>query len=161
MTKKATQKQTKAELIEALMLAFRQDQNRTQAFDETAAHRLGINITDLRCLDIVQQHRRITAGGLADAAHLTTGAVTAVLDRLERIGYARRVRDDADRRRVMVELTPEFERAAWEIWGPVGQEFQAVLERYTAEELGVVLDMLRRGAEVHDRIHARLKAEAD
>jgi DNA-binding MarR family transcriptional regulator len=161
MMKKSPHKQTKAELIEALMLAIRQDQNRAQAFDETAARRLGVNITDLRCLDIVQQHGRIAAGELAEAAHLTTGAVTAVLDRLERIGYARRVRDPADRRRVMVELTPEFERLAWEIWGPVAEAAQAALERYTAEEIAVMLDMLRRGGEVHDRIHARLKADAD
>ena len=49
---------------------------------------------------------------LAAEAGLTTGAVTAVIDRLERAGYARRVRDDEDRRRVKVEVTPKLEQLA-------------------------------------------------
>jgi DNA-binding MarR family transcriptional regulator len=152
-------RQTKAQLMDEVGLAFRQDQNRGQAFDELAAQRLGINLTDLRCIDIIEQHGGLTAGELASAAHLTTGAVTAVLDRLERAGYARRVRDETDRRRVRVELTEKAGEAAREVYGPLGAGFHAVLDRYTVEELRMVLDLLHRAAEVHARSLARLKAD--
>lgn len=155
----AEKRRTKAELIGEVGLAFRQEQNRGQAFDELAAERLGINLTDLRCIDIVEQHGGLTAGELAEAAHLTTGAVTAVLDRLERAGYARRVRDEADRRRVRVELTAKAAKAAGEIYGPLGEGFYAVLDRYTADELRMVLDLLHRAAEVQARSLERLQSD--
>jgi DNA-binding MarR family transcriptional regulator len=151
-------RRNKAELIGELALAFRQDQNRGQAFDELVAERLGINLTDLRCIDIVEQHGGITAGELAEAAHLTTGAVTAVLDRLERAGYAQRVRDQTDRRRVRVELTESAQQAAGALYGPLAEGFNALMDRYTADQLEIVLDLLRRGAEVHARSFERLKS---
>ena len=67
---------------------------------------LGLNRTDTRCLDIIERLDGVSAGRLASEAGLSTGAVTTVLDRLERAGYARRVPDPGDRRRVLVELTP-------------------------------------------------------
>jgi DNA-binding MarR family transcriptional regulator len=144
-------RQTKAELVDELGMAFRVAQNRSQALDELVAQRLGVNLTDLRCLDIVEQQGRITAGRLAELAGLTTGAVTAVLDRLEQLGYARRVRDTNDRRRVLVELTERAQRATWEIYGPLKAEWDRLLARYTVEELRLFLDMLDRGEEVGRR----------
>jgi DNA-binding MarR family transcriptional regulator len=156
MTKK---RQTKAELMAALGQAFRESQNRAQAFDELAAERLGINLTDLRCMDLIEQHGGLTAGELAEAAHLTTGAVTAVLDRLERAGYARRVRDRVDRRRVRAHLTAKAEEAAGAIWGPIAEESPSLLDRYTTEEISLVLDVMRRSAEFQDRHIERLKSQ--
>ena len=59
----------------------------------------------------------MTAGELDRESELSTGAITTLLDRLERAGYVRRVRDDVDRRRILVELTDEARHRAWEIWG--------------------------------------------
>jgi hypothetical protein len=75
-------------------------------FDEVAYEKLGINRTDGRCLDIVENQGPLTAGELAELSGLTTAAVTSVLDRLEQAGYARRVRSEPGQRQVMVELTP-------------------------------------------------------
>ncbi|MEI4878545.1 MarR family transcriptional regulator, partial [Klebsiella pneumoniae] len=78
----------------------------------------------------------LTAGELATEAGLTAGAVTGVIDRLEKVGYARRVPDRADRRRVWVEVTPAFYRSAEQIWGPVAAEWHATLsKRFTIDEL--------------------------
>ena len=140
--------ETKAQLIEELGDAVRRSQTRSQVVDELAAERLGINLTDLRCL---QRLGGVTAGELAQEAGLTTGAVTAVIDRLERAGYARRSRDDADRRRVRIELTPKAERRVWSIYGPMNDDWVALLDRYTAEELRLMLDMMNRGEEVGRR----------
>jgi DNA-binding MarR family transcriptional regulator len=143
-----TPKKTKAQLIEELGDVFRRAQNRTQVVDELAAERLGINLTDLRCLDIVQRLGGVTAGRLATESGLTTGAVTSVVDRLERAGYARRIHDETDRRRVRIELTPKAERAAAEIYGPVHEHWVALLDSYTADELRLVLDMMNRGEKI-------------
>ena len=81
---------SRAELLAEVARELRGYQSALDAFDEAVAERLGINRTDLRCLDLLSQHKRLTAGALARASGLTTGAVTFVLDRLERRGLVRR-----------------------------------------------------------------------
>src|SRR5215203_7135878 len=110
---------TKKPLIEELIREFRVSGNQDSAFDGLAAERLGVNRTDLHCLNIIENSGGLTAGQLAAEAGLTTGAVTGVIDRLERAGYARRTQDRADRRRVKVEVTPAFYRRAERIWAPM------------------------------------------
>src|SRR5919197_439372 len=96
---------------------LRRNQVLTQMLDEAAASHLGINSTDGRALDVIDQHGRITAGELARELRLSTGAVTALLDRLERAGYARRVPDEGDRRRVLIEVTPVVHDLSRQIYG--------------------------------------------
>ncbi|HET6944684.1 MAG TPA: MarR family transcriptional regulator, partial [Gaiellaceae bacterium] len=69
---------------------IRRNQVLTQMLDEAAAAYLGINSTDARAVDVIDQHGRITAGELARELRLSTGAVTTLVDRLERAGLARR-----------------------------------------------------------------------
>jgi DNA-binding MarR family transcriptional regulator len=130
----------------------RASQRATDVVDELMCQLLGINRTDARCLDILDQHGSMSAGDLAEASRLSTGAITAVIDRLERAGMARRVPDPKDRRRVLVEPTPEAYAAALELmvepmialWRPIG-------ERYTDEELRLFIDFTRRGREIQER----------
>lgn len=131
------------ELIAALGLESRRYQNAQDLFDDIAVARLGINRTDGRCLDIVEQHGRMTAGELARESGLSSGALTTLLDRLERRGYVRRVRDTADRRRIFIELTDLARGRAWEIWGPIGEAVPALFEAYTDAELEMILRFLR------------------
>jgi DNA-binding MarR family transcriptional regulator len=133
---------TKRELMEALLWEVRAGQTAVDTMDDAAAKALGINRTDGRCLDIIDREGPLTAGRLAERAGLTTAAVTTVLDRLERAGYARRVRDDADRRRVLVEVTQHMRDRAAEIWG-VHEQATNPFERYTKEELELLLDFHR------------------
>lgn len=131
------------ELIGDLITRFRVATNRDAAFDKLAAARLGVSVTDLGCLNIVESRHGMTAGELATESGLTTGAVTAVIDRLERAGYARRVRDERDRRKVLVEVTPAFYDAARAIWGPVAADWQRALdERFSAAELATIVAFL-------------------
>jgi DNA-binding MarR family transcriptional regulator len=97
----------KRHVFEELIDEIRRSQNATDRFDQAVADALGMNRTDMRCIDVLQREGPVTAGRLAEATGLTTGAMTTALDRLERAGYARRTRDAADRRRVVVELTPK------------------------------------------------------
>jgi DNA-binding MarR family transcriptional regulator len=151
----------KEKLIAELLEQFRISGTQDNAFDNVAADRLGVNRTDLACLDVITRVGPVTAGEVAAAAGLTTGAVTAVVDRLERAGYARRVRDDADRRRVMIEATPAFFRRAESIWRPIGADWQRMIRRYTAKELALMLEMMRAGNEIEARHIERIRAESD
>jgi DNA-binding MarR family transcriptional regulator len=150
-------RQSKNWLIDELGRQFRLNGNQEHAFDNLAAERLGVNRTDLNCLDIIQRVGSLTAGELATQSGLTTGAVTAVVDRLERAGYVRRVRDDEDRRRVMVEVTPEFQQLAWEIWGPMKDDWDALMRRHTNDELEFLLGFMRESTEVGLRNIERLR----
>jgi DNA-binding MarR family transcriptional regulator len=136
---------TKTELAEAIGEQFRINQNRSDVFDEIAGEKLGLNRTDQRCLDIISRLERTTAGELAREAGLTTGGVTAVVDRLEALGYARRVRDPDDRRKVMIEVTPEFWNRAMEFWGPLKEAWEAQSKTFTREELEFLLRFLTEG----------------
>ncbi len=131
------------DLVAALGLESRRYQNAQDAFDDVAVARLGINRTDGRCLDILDQHERMTAGELARESGLSSGAVTTLLDRLERRGYVRRVRDTADRRRIFIELTDEARGRAWEIWGPIAESVTALFDGYSDAELETILRFLR------------------
>src|ERR671930_226869 len=99
-------RESKKELIWQVIHLARAHQAANDAFDEVAFEKLGINRTNGRCLDIIENQGPMTAGRLAQLSGLTTAAVTAVLDRLERAGYARRRRDESHRRQVNLELTP-------------------------------------------------------
>jgi DNA-binding MarR family transcriptional regulator len=147
----------KSELIDELVREFRTSGNQDDAFDNLAAQRLGVNETDLRCLNIVENAGGITAGKLAELAGLTTGAVTGVIDRLEHRGFARRVQDPEDRRRVRVEVTRAFYGRADKIWGPVRADWGRALARFSNEELELITQFLRASNEVGRRHLDRLR----
>jgi hypothetical protein len=105
------------------------------ATHEAVADRLGINPTDLRCLDLATLEPGLTPTRLAELAGLTTGAITGVLDRLERAGFVRREADPDDRRRLRVQLVSGR-------LGEVGDYYKPLIAR--AAEVSVVLDPAAR-----------------
>jgi DNA-binding MarR family transcriptional regulator len=130
----------------------RASQRATDVVDELVCQLLGINRTDARCLDILDQHGSMSAGDLAQESRLTTGAITAVIDRLERAGYARRVPDPADRRRVLVELTPKAYEASTELMvEPMTALYTPIAERYSEADLRLILDFTRESRELQER----------
>ncbi len=135
-------------------------QNITDAIDQAVSEMFAVNRTDARCMDVIERHGRITAGDLAREAGLSTGAVTALIDRLERNGVVRRVADPNDRRKVLVELTPEAQKRSWEIFGPMAAEAERLLGSYSGDELKVILDFLRRGREISSEHLARVREQA-
>jgi DNA-binding MarR family transcriptional regulator len=136
----------------------RAHQAANDAFDEVAYAKLGINRTDGRCLDIIENQGPLTAGRLAQLSGLTTAAVTGVLDRLERAGYARRVRGSEDRRQVNVELTPLMGERGGAIWGPLGRDALAEFGHMSVDELNSVMEFFRRGRALNERHLERVRA---
>lgn len=147
------------ELIDELSAAVPELQAATEAVDDAVALRMGINRTDLRCLDIVYRHGPLTAGQLAEETALTPGAITAALDRLERSGYARRLRDDADRRRVVVETTERTRDMVAKFYEPIAREGRdRLFSRLSIAELTVIRDYLRMGRELQHEHAAHIAA---
>ena len=108
-------------------------------FAAAVAERAGISGSDMDCMDFLNLEGRMTAGRLAELTGLTTGAITGVVDRLEKAGFVRRERDDSDRRKVFIAPVPE---RMWEI-GHFYQLMQRAMEKqaagYTDAELGLLL----------------------
>lgn len=144
--------------IDVVLLEFRTSGNLDNAFDTLAARRLGVNLTDLHCLNILESRSGLTAGQLAREAGLTSGAVTGVIDRLERAGYVRRAADPGDRRKVKVEVTADFYARADEIWSPLKRDWDELLaRRFTTEQLTDAVAFLRATNDLARRHLERLR----
>jgi DNA-binding Lrp family transcriptional regulator len=139
----------RAHLAAAFGAAIRRTGSLMQLMGQAAADRIGINATDLNCLNILSFSGQMTAGQLAKATGLTTASITGVIDRLEEAGYVRRERDTADRRRVVIRLVPE--RAVSDIatvFLPMVRAWQNMAERYSDEELRLIVEFYGQMEEV-------------
>jgi DNA-binding MarR family transcriptional regulator len=110
------------------------------------AQRLGLNVTDLLSFACVLKagENLLTAGDLAEHAHVTTGAVTGILNRLERAGYVTRVPDPTDRRRVRVAALPDAVARVVALYQPYYDRLDAVFAGYSADEIAVLHDWFSR-----------------
>ncbi|GAA3232407.1 MarR family transcriptional regulator [Actinocorallia longicatena] len=108
-----------------------------------AAAKVGLNATDTQCIDLLTMAGPLTPGQLAQAMSLTSGgAITALIDRLERAGFVRRVPDPSDRRRVLVEPVADQVEQFSEYFRPVADAAWERLEKYTDEERRVLIRFL-------------------
>ena len=133
---------------------------RTAAYDEALADRLGLNPTDLRCLELVIAHPGITAGRLAESADLTTGAVTGVVDRLERAGFVRRQPDPADRRSVTIAPVEDRLGEYLAAVTPLARAIEAILEEVPQASRPAVVNFLDAAVLAVSGETARLRARA-
>jgi len=125
---------------------------RTILFHQAIANLAGVSITDLKCLDYVHRGGDVTAGDLARMTGLTTGAITAALDRLEKAGLARRERSEVDRRKVYIRLceSPRGARIA-PFYEALGQEASRMISHYSMRELETIKDFCERCIEMMRR----------
>ncbi|HEY2054185.1 MAG TPA: MarR family transcriptional regulator [Solirubrobacterales bacterium] len=142
---------TKTELIGELFAAVRANQLATDKMDETAARGMGVNRTDGRALDIVERLGPVTAGKLSCDAGLTSGAVTAVIDRLVEKGYVRRVADPDDRRRVLIEKTDKLDEVSKRFYGPLAERSLPLIDKFSNAELEAIVRFLKMGTDIVER----------
>jgi DNA-binding MarR family transcriptional regulator len=146
----AMSKERQQALLQMVRLT-RLQQIASDKMDDAFSRVTGINLTDGRCIDLLDVHDGLTAGELAEAASLSPGAVTTVLDRLERMELVTRKRDAADRRRVLVELTPKARELAFEVYGPVAAYARDYIEELTDEDIQTISRFLEMAIEVNER----------
>lgn len=114
----------------------------TVLFHHAVAEQLGLNATDTRCLDLLAEEGRVTAGRLAELTGLTTGAITAVVDRLEGAGLVRRVPNPNDRRSVLLEPIAGRAGEIAPLFAALENAMRAILACYRTDELTLILDVL-------------------
>ncbi|HTX28274.1 MAG TPA: MarR family transcriptional regulator [Streptosporangiaceae bacterium] len=149
------------QLEEEFLLAVRRAGSIMQLLGQVSADRIGINATDLNCLNIVALTGHMTAGELARNTALSTASITGVLDRLEEGGFVRRVRDPHDRRRVIVELGGGAGlREVGATFAPVVKAWRATAATYSDDELRLLLEFQARLEEIIRGQLARLRGDA-
>jgi DNA-binding MarR family transcriptional regulator len=125
------------------------------------AERAGVHPTDFEALDALDWTGPITAGELARRIGVTSGAVTGVIDRLERGGWVRRTSDPGDRRRVVVEILPgpaERIEQMLVVFRPLIDEMATINDDFDDDQLQTVLEWLRRANDAAERSTARMRA---
>jgi len=145
------------QLEAALNTAMRDASGQGVLYSQSVAGRLGMNSTDLECLDHILRGP-VTAGRLAELTGLTTGAITGVIDRLERIGLARRESDPDDRRKTVVRALPTVLERIAPLFEPMERAAMGVLSKYRDDELALILNFLTRARDAALTAMSELRA---
>src|SRR5947207_7877515 len=126
-------------------------------FHQAVADRLGLHVSDLRCLNILLEAGSVPAGEIGERTGLTTGAVTRMVDRLERAGYVRREPDPTDRRRVIVSPVAEQMARIGPMYTGMAEAWATAMNDYDDEQLTVILALFDRLHEITQVEVARLR----
>ncbi|MEV0669352.1 MarR family transcriptional regulator [Mycobacterium sp. NPDC050441] len=131
-------------------------------FDRECARVLGVNETDLRCLEIlIREVGDATPRYLADGLGLTTGSVTAMLDRLEKLNYVQRKPHPDDRRKVIVAPTPHAVSRVDELIAPLVADGNNLLGGYNQSDLALICEFLTRTADLQDQHTMRIRRQGN
>jgi len=133
--------------VEGLLTAQQRAAARGTVLAELIAARLRITPTDLKCVHLLARGP-LTARALADHLRLTPSATTAVIDRLERAGFATRSRDSVDRRQVTVHAVPERVAEATALYRPLYERMAELVSGYTDDQLALLLSFAERSDEI-------------
>jgi DNA-binding MarR family transcriptional regulator len=123
---------------------------------QVIAQTVGLSATDTRCLDLILTNPdgMITAGRLADLSGLTTGAITHILDRLEKRGFIERVRDAEDRRRVFARVQEASLKPLLPKYEALGKAYSGLVKHYTDGELKLIFDYMEKMSQISERLMA-------
>lgn len=155
---------SKKDLIELIIQETRRQSNATIMFHQAVADNVGLHITDHKCLDFIFSQGPLTAGELAEFTGLTTGAITSVIDRLEKKGLVVRKDDPDDRRKVKLHMAhnPAFQKKIEKQFEGIATNVFALLSSYDETELAVLLDFMQKATAlaVEERIKLREAGKA-
>lgn len=135
------------QILEDLARVGRENSDATVLFHATIADRLDLHPTDYKALGILERVGALAAGELARQTGLAAASVTDLIDRLERKGFVRRVREPADRRRVLVEPVADRLTGAHALFASTRRSLARLFAKYSDRDLEVISDFLGRNAE--------------
>ena len=140
------------EMLNQLADLGRRISTQTVFLHQAIAQTVGLNATDTKCIDLILSHseRTMTAGELSDKTGLTSGAITHILDRLERRRFVKRVRDTQDRRKVLVRVRAKSLEPLVPRYEEVGKAYMALAEEYSDDELAVICDYMERASAISE-----------
>jgi DNA-binding MarR family transcriptional regulator len=148
----------RAQLIKDIVVAIQDEQTQNTFMSNAIAERLGVTSTELEVLGTLVLRGPLSAGDLARRTGLTSGAVTRLIDRLVERGSVRRLADEEDRRRVLVEITPGAMKICEPFYGPLAREGTTLLEGLGEKELEAILEYLRTSYELTKKHTERIAA---
>lgn len=132
--------------------------SRTIMFHHAVGEQMGLSATEHKAADILRRFGPMTAGELAEQTGLTTGAVTGLVDRLERSGFVRREHDQKDRRRVIVKPVENGKyNEVHELVEPLNEAMARVLSQYDQHELDTIADFAAKTTEIFKEETDRLR----
>ncbi|WJR81773.1 MarR family transcriptional regulator [Bradyrhizobium sp. NP1] len=144
--------------MQELEHAIRRASGMGAIFGQAVADYAGISSSDLECLDFLTLEGRATAGRLAEVTGLTTGAITGVVDRLEKAGFVQRERDDKDRRKVFISIVPENVAKVGKLYEHMQQGMLKNWGAYSDDELRLLLRFASQSYETMLAAAEELKA---
>lgn len=133
----------KAAATASLLAEARELSGDFDLLSQAVAEKVGLSPTDLLAMDLISRDGHVTAGQIASHLHLTSGAITGLIDRLERSGFAKRASDAKDRRRVVVVPTPKGDQIG-ELFRPLALALRRTTEGYSEKDLAMLTDFLRK-----------------
>jgi DNA-binding MarR family transcriptional regulator len=150
----------RAQLLESLEKGFREVSTVGIMLHQSVAERLGLHITDHKCMGMLCELGPLSAGKLAELTGLTTGAITGVLNRLERHGYARRVRNPGDKRNINVEAlnVTAFNERMEQLLGSLRRRMRALSSKYNSQEMALIDGFIKSAVAISRDETLRLRA---
>ncbi|MDR9780832.1 MarR family winged helix-turn-helix transcriptional regulator [Rhizobium redzepovicii] len=128
--------------VAAVMASMRRASAMGVLISNTVAAKVGVSPVDLECLDYIVEHGEVTAGQISTRSGLTTGAVTGLIDRLEKAGFVKRKPSESDRRKVFVVAERESISRIEAFYEPVVEAMQKTVSAYTPAELDLIARFL-------------------
>lgn len=142
--------------VTAVLRLVRALSTQAERFADQVRSDLGMHRSDLTAMGVISDNARdeqeLTPSELAHELHLSASAVTSLLDRLERVGHIQRARHAGDRRKVVVEITPEAAQLSAAAFRPLSEAIRSTLATRSDEELAVLTSALA------DMVEAMAKA---
>ncbi|AME06505.1 MarR family transcriptional regulator [Bacillus siamensis] len=148
---------TRSETEETAIQLFRKMATRTILFHQAAAQSLGLFPTDLKSADILNEAGPMTAGELGKKTGLSTGSVTALIDRLEKAGYVMRKKDPEDKRRVIIVPLTAGKANVKQLFSSLSQSTISLCRQYKEEELHLIFDFLKKVTDIMEDELEKLK----
>jgi DNA-binding MarR family transcriptional regulator len=137
------------EQVYELMSEIRKFTRSSLLLQHVIAQRIGLHVTDAECIDFLQEMGPSSAGELAKATRLTTGAVTSVIDRLEKAGFVKRGLHPTDRRKVIVSFIPEKHTEAKLHYKALAKEVQQLFSQYSLQELKLIIQHTKALSQIY------------
>jgi DNA-binding MarR family transcriptional regulator len=152
MSTQNSRKNLRRDLLNKLWDLGRKMSTQTVFLHQAIAQSVGLNATDTKCIDLILSGPpdAVTPGWLSDRTGLTTGAITHILDRLEKRQFIQRLRDPQDRRKILKPLIPKYEA--------IGKAYMTLVEQYGDKELQLICDYLEKTSQVSEQELAHMIA---
>jgi DNA-binding MarR family transcriptional regulator len=134
---------------------------RSVLFQQNMAQKIGVSHTDLKSAEILNETGPITAGELSKITGLSTGSVTALINRLEKSGYVKRERDQLDGRKVMIMPIPERQEQIKSHYQSLSMATKELCSAYNEQELILINQFVEEITKIMDKENDKLMSERE